>query len=375
VRRWSIRHPNATSEHIGQALKDQDPSVRAAAVSHSNATSEHISQALKDQDSYVQNAATEAMEKLKPKIAKSLGATAGLHNTVEGFMGGLKALPKGHPARGKFIQQHMNHAPFLSALKAHPQGAQVHGMLTAHMNSAANAGFKAGATVAVAKNEDEGLVETAFRHNRSGQIVRSGPLHDSTKISDDLDDWEQGFLDDSGRFLDREAAHQLVAGLEGELLSEDVFKADPDFFQKEKERQDQIKARIQHLATTTSGSVWKHSKGSVVVGIDPHDRAQWRATSIDLDGQPVGHQVAPNHYEALKRAKEYGADILGEPHRVHQLSKVELPVGAVKNQKMLIREPSGKKVWHSMRSGVIMSLDGHPISARQPGHVHQDSEE
>lgn len=78
-----------------------------------------------------------------------------LHNTVEGFMGGLKAIPKGTPARGKFITQHMNHGPFLTALKAHPQGAQVHAMLTQHLNSAANAGFKPGqGVVAVAKSEE-----------------------------------------------------------------------------------------------------------------------------------------------------------------------------------------------------------------------------
>lgn len=78
-------------------------------------------------------------------------ATPQLHNTVEGFMQGLKALPREPAARGKFITQHMNHAPFLAALKQHPQGPAVHQMLTQHMNSAANAGFKAGKTVVAAK--------------------------------------------------------------------------------------------------------------------------------------------------------------------------------------------------------------------------------
>lgn len=76
-----------------------------------------------------------------------------LHSTVEGFMGGLKAIPKGSAERGKFITQHMNHGPFLTALQQHPQGKQVHAMLTQHLNGAQNAGFKAGATQVVAKSE------------------------------------------------------------------------------------------------------------------------------------------------------------------------------------------------------------------------------
>ena len=77
-----------------------------------------------------------------------------LHASVEGFMAGLKALPKGDPQRGKFITAHMGHAPFLAALQTHPQGQQVHAMLTAHLNSVRNAGFRPGQTVAVVKAED-----------------------------------------------------------------------------------------------------------------------------------------------------------------------------------------------------------------------------
>lgn len=76
-----------------------------------------------------------------------------LHSTVAGFMGGLKTLPKGSAERGKFITAHMNHGPFLSALKAHPQGANLHAQLTTHLNSKANAGFKPGATQVAAKSE------------------------------------------------------------------------------------------------------------------------------------------------------------------------------------------------------------------------------
>jgi hypothetical protein len=77
-----------------------------------------------------------------------------MHNTVEGFMGGLKSMPKGSALRGNFITAHMNHGPFLSALAAHPQGAQIKSMLNAHLNGVQNAGFRPGASVAVAKSEN-----------------------------------------------------------------------------------------------------------------------------------------------------------------------------------------------------------------------------
>jgi hypothetical protein len=87
-----------------------------------------------------------------PKAAGVTQAPA-MHNTVEGFMGALKAMPKGDPARGKHITSHMNHGPFLQALQAHPQGKQIHSMLTAHLNSTANAGFKPGSAQVTMKSE------------------------------------------------------------------------------------------------------------------------------------------------------------------------------------------------------------------------------
>lgn len=67
-------------------------------------------------------------------------------------MAALKGIPKGSSERGKFITQHMSHAPFISALQAHPQGKQIHQMLMGFLNSTANAGPKAPMKV-VAKNE------------------------------------------------------------------------------------------------------------------------------------------------------------------------------------------------------------------------------
>jgi hypothetical protein len=86
----------------------------------------------------------------KKKMVKGEVAPA-LHSDVDGFMTGIKALPKGSPQRGKYIQQHMNHPAFLSSLQQHPQGKQVHAMLTGFMNGVANAG--PGRAVVTAKTE------------------------------------------------------------------------------------------------------------------------------------------------------------------------------------------------------------------------------
>lgn len=99
-------------------------------------------------------------KEVKEELAKD-NSIAPLHDTVEGFMGGLKTMPKGSVQRGRFITQHMNHPAFIGALNSHPQGKQMHSMLMGHLNSAANAGPKAfgGATVSIAKSEEDPLEE------------------------------------------------------------------------------------------------------------------------------------------------------------------------------------------------------------------------
>lgn len=77
----------------------------------------------------------------KKKMIKDEPTPAPLHSDVNNFMAGLKTLPRGTPQRGLYIQQHMNHPAFLSSLQNHPQGKQVHGMLTGFMNGVANAGL------------------------------------------------------------------------------------------------------------------------------------------------------------------------------------------------------------------------------------------
>lgn len=96
-----------------------------------------------------------------------------LHNTFEGFMNGLKAIPKGSPERGKFITQHMNHAPFQAMLQKHPQGTQIRTMLNQHLNAAGNAGFKPGATQTIVKAE---AVEMATQLLKALQDLLKGSM-------------------------------------------------------------------------------------------------------------------------------------------------------------------------------------------------------
>lgn len=99
-----------------------------------------------------------------PTAPAAFSAPPKLHDNVEGFLTAFKGLPKGDASRGKFITQHMNHGPFLSSLKAHPQGQQVHKMLTQHLNSASNAGFKAGTAQATIKAEPTGVPHSTRHH-------------------------------------------------------------------------------------------------------------------------------------------------------------------------------------------------------------------
>lgn len=85
----------------------------------------------------------------------SMPMAAPLHGTVEGFLTALKGMPKEGHERGKFITQHMSHAPFLQAIQAHPQGKQVHAMLTNFLNSKANAGVGVGAKVLAKRSEND----------------------------------------------------------------------------------------------------------------------------------------------------------------------------------------------------------------------------
>lgn len=88
-------------------------------------------------------------QEAQPVQKSELPLAPAKHNTVEGFLGQMKAMPREGPARGKFITSHMNHGPFLQALQVHPQGKQVYSMLSGFLNSKANAGVGVGAKTMV----------------------------------------------------------------------------------------------------------------------------------------------------------------------------------------------------------------------------------
>lgn len=115
-------------------------------------------------------------------VGKAEAPAAGLHNSVEGFMAGLKSLPKGHPSRGQFITSHMNHSPFLQALRAHPQGPQIHQMLTQHLNSRVNAGFKPGSTSVTVKSEPR----TAIYEGAEGETPVAEKLYTPEEVREIL---------------------------------------------------------------------------------------------------------------------------------------------------------------------------------------------
>jgi hypothetical protein len=72
--------------------------------------------------------------------------------------------------------------------------------------------------------------QAAFRSCATGAVVVTGSFHDITLLPGgleaDLDDWQAGFTDASGRFMDRREAAAL-AGHEGRLESRAYFAGDP----------------------------------------------------------------------------------------------------------------------------------------------------
>jgi len=68
VRRLAAKHPNANAEHLHKALNDEDEGVRAAAAKHPNANAEHLHKALNDESSVVKMAA-----RVNPNYNKIMG--------------------------------------------------------------------------------------------------------------------------------------------------------------------------------------------------------------------------------------------------------------------------------------------------------------
>lgn len=127
-----------------------------------------------------------------------------------------------------------------------------------------------------------------------------------------------------------------------------------DFFNKLKEQNKKIANRIAELASTTVGSAWQSKHGfNVVVGKDPHNRSQWRATVIQ-DGEPDNHYVGKTHTEALGIARSLGVDVTGTPKssllaKTEELEKVAPTSESVANR-MTPHQVSGYEVFDKVDS-------------------------
>jgi hypothetical protein len=75
------------------------------------------------------------------------------------------------------------------------------------------------------------MVGAAFRQRVTGRVVSTGPFHDVARLPGgleaDLDDWIAGFLDATGRFLDRAEAAAAI-GLRGRLECVSYLAGDPE---------------------------------------------------------------------------------------------------------------------------------------------------
>lgn len=71
--------------------------------------------------------------------------------------------------------------------------------------------------------------EAAFRSRATGEVVATGACHDILRLPGaldaNLDDWQAGFVDEAGRFLDRREAAEAT-GHEGRLESRAYFAGD-----------------------------------------------------------------------------------------------------------------------------------------------------
>jgi hypothetical protein len=78
-------------------------------------------------------------------------------------------------------------------------------------------------------NEKVAIGQAAFRSSVTGTVVATGPCHDITRLPGgldaDLDEWQAGFTDVNGRFMDRREA-AAAAGHTGRLEARSYFSGD-----------------------------------------------------------------------------------------------------------------------------------------------------
>lgn len=75
-----------------------------------------------------------------------------------------------------------------------------------------------------------GFWQAAFRSGATGAVIATGSCHDITLLPGgldaDLDEWQAGFTDAAGRFMDRREAAAAL-GCEGRLEARAYLAGDP----------------------------------------------------------------------------------------------------------------------------------------------------
>ena len=80
-------------------------------------------------------------------------------------------------------------------------------------------------------DHENGFRQAAFRSCATGAVIATGACHDVSLLPGsfdaDLDEWQAGFIDVVGRFMDRREA-ALVLGHDGRLEARAYFGGDPE---------------------------------------------------------------------------------------------------------------------------------------------------
>jgi hypothetical protein len=75
------------------------------------------------------------------------------------------------------------------------------------------------------------IIQAAFRSARTCAVICTGPFHDITLLpgglDGDLSEWQAGFVDGTGAFMDRREAAAAV-GRAGRLEARSYFAGDPE---------------------------------------------------------------------------------------------------------------------------------------------------
>ena len=244
------------------------------------------------------------------------------------------------PGRGSFSQEfdRYNRAAAPSPLYSGPEkfGSIVKepGALGQSQGESAQAQAMAMQTALIAA-----IRQAAFKHRKTGQVQETGPIHDLTQLPDlpetyakgrmeAINQWEDGFTTDKGKFLNRTEAAEHVGRL-GELDSADtaagkaeLAKGAPDWWAKEAFRE------------------------AAPVPPSPEAAAAKVLREVGVGSRPGKVVMEVPLEEAFKfRFNDILDPTTGEPHPLPHVS----------------RGVSGKQRWDSLRSSVEQSGINTPI--------------